>query len=80
MTRKVRKTRERRNMSKREEQVNYEYTFRTGKPITAGLIFTANKKDMKEFGEDTKAHNISLFFLKTFSESVLHLEKEKLSH
>ena len=46
----------------------------------AGLIFTANKKDMKEFGEDTKAHDISLFFLKTFSESVLHLEKEKLSH
>ena len=28
----------------------------------AGLIFTANKKDIKEFGEDTKAHDISLFF------------------
>lgn len=46
----------------------------------AGLIFTANKKHMKEFGKDTKTCDISLFFLKTFSESVLHLEKEKLSH
>ena len=43
----------------------------------AGLSLTANKKDMKM----QRLMDVLLFFLKkTFSESVLHLEKEKLSY